>query len=47
MIESILADCGMRNVTKISRVPLTVVAASADAGSNARPYPDDLAQARG
>ena len=47
MIEDILADCGMRDVTKISRVPLTVVAASADAGSNARPYPDDLAQARG
>jgi hypothetical protein len=45
MIEDILTDYGMRPVTKISGVPLTVVAASADAGSNARPYLDGLAQA--
>ena len=40
MIEDILTDYGMRPVTKISGVPLIVVAASADARSNARPYPD-------
>ena len=46
MIEDILTDCGLRPVAKISGVPLTVVAGSADAGSNARPFMDDLAQAR-
>jgi hypothetical protein len=46
MIEDILADCGMEPVTKISGVPLTVVAGSAEAGPDARAYPDGLAQAR-
>jgi hypothetical protein len=32
-IEDILTDYGMRPVFKISRVPLMIVAASADAGS--------------
>jgi hypothetical protein len=46
MIEDILTDYGMTPVTKISGVSLIVVAGSADSGSNARPYPDGLAQAR-
>jgi hypothetical protein len=46
MIEDILTDHGMRPVTKISGTPLSVVAASANAGSHARSYPDGLAQAR-
>jgi hypothetical protein len=46
MIEDILTDYGMRPVTKISGVPLIIVAASADAGSTARQYLDGLAQAR-
>lgn len=45
MIEDILADCGMRPAAKISGVPLTVVAGSADGGSDARLYLDDLVQA--
>jgi hypothetical protein len=44
MIEDILTDYGMRPV--LSGVPSIVVAASADAGSNARPCPGVLAQAR-
>jgi hypothetical protein len=46
MIEDILTDHGMRPVTKVSGTSLMVVAASADAGSLARSYPDGLAQAR-
>jgi hypothetical protein len=37
MIEDILTDYGMRPVTKISGVPLIIVAASADAKSPALP----------
>jgi hypothetical protein len=45
MIEDILTDYGMRPVFKISGGPLMIVAASAGAGSTARP--GRLAQARG
>lgn len=45
MIEDILTDRGMRPLPKVSGVPLTVVAGSADAGSDAHPYPDGLARA--
>jgi hypothetical protein len=44
MIEDILTDYGMRPVFKVSGVPLMIVAASAGAGSTARPV--RLAQAR-
>jgi hypothetical protein len=37
MIEDILTDHGMRPDFKVSRVPLMIVAARADAGSTARP----------
>jgi hypothetical protein len=46
MIEDVLADCGMAPAAKTSGVPLTVVAGSADAGSDARAYPEGLSQAR-
>ena len=47
MIEGVLADCGMRPVARTPGVPLTVVAGRAGAQSDARPGPDDLAQASG
>jgi hypothetical protein len=46
MIEDILTDYGMRPIIKISGVPFTIVAASADAGPTARPCRGGLAQAR-
>jgi hypothetical protein len=46
MIEDILTDYGMRSDIKVSGTPLITVAASADAGSTARPRPVGLIQAR-